>query len=151
MDKSVYLLRNDNRLTRKRVSECLSVLITFKLIYSFALSNDILFLRISTSRIFLQIFKTAENLDLGCGAGGGKDNKDIFKVGICIAKGNTEIQLNPDNSNLQGKSKKVRVIEGKITVESQLLEPSRENRKRFELSRGSSKKITWRRIEKGSS
>ena len=38
------------------------------------------------------------------------------------------IQLNPYNSNLQGKSKTVRVIEGKI-----------------------SKKITWREIEKGSS
>ena len=36
--------------------------------------------------------------------------------------------MNPDNSNLQGKSTKVRVIEGKIT-----------------------KKITWREIEKGSS
>ena len=40
----------------------------------------------------------------------------------------TDVQLNPDNSSLQGKSKKVRVIEGKI-----------------------SKKITWRGIEKGSS
>ena len=29
---------------------------------------------------FLQIFKSAEELDLGCGVGGGKDNKDIFKV-----------------------------------------------------------------------
>ena len=27
-----------------------------------------------------QIFKTAEELDLGCGVGGGKDSKDIFKV-----------------------------------------------------------------------
>ena len=27
-----------------------------------------------------QIFKSAEELDLGCGVGGGKDNKDIFKV-----------------------------------------------------------------------
>ncbi|KAL9988934.1 hypothetical protein ACROYT_G003430 [Oculina patagonica] len=31
--------------------------------------------RLTTNRIF----KTIENLDLGCGAGGGKDNKDIFK------------------------------------------------------------------------
>ncbi len=38
------------------------------------------------------------------------------------------MQLNPDNSNLQGKSKKVRVIEGKI-----------------------SNKMTWKEIEKGSS
>ena len=38
------------------------------------------------------------------------------------------VQLNPDNLNLQGKSNKVRVIEGKI-----------------------SKKITWRGIGKGSS
>ena len=35
--------------------------------------------------IFLQIFKSAEELDLGCGVGGGKDIKDIFKVGISIA------------------------------------------------------------------
>ena len=39
-----------------------------------------------------------------------------------------DLQWNPDNSNFQGKSKKVPVIEGKI-----------------------SKKITWRGIEKGSS
>ena len=32
-----------------------------------------------------QIFKTAEELDLGCGVGGGKDSKDIFKVGISNA------------------------------------------------------------------
>lgn len=32
--------------------------------------------------IFLKIFKAAEDLDLGCGVGGGKDSKDIFKVGI---------------------------------------------------------------------
>ena len=37
-------------------------------------------------------------------------------------------ELNPDNSNLQGESKKVRVMEGKI-----------------------SKKMTWRGIKKGSS
>ena len=29
----------------------------------------------------LKIFKVAEDLDLGCGVGGGKDSKDIFKVG----------------------------------------------------------------------
>ena len=29
---------------------------------------------------FPQIFKTAEELDLGCGVGGGKDTKDVFKV-----------------------------------------------------------------------
>lgn len=27
-----------------------------------------------------QIFKTIEGLDLGCGVGGGRNNKDIFKV-----------------------------------------------------------------------
>ena len=32
------------------------------------------------SSCLLQIFKSAEELDLGCGVGGGKDNKDIFKV-----------------------------------------------------------------------
>ena len=29
-----------------------------------------------------QIFKAAEELDLGCGVGGGKDSRDIFKVGV---------------------------------------------------------------------
>ncbi|XP_067056513.1 complement C3-like [Acropora muricata] len=43
VDQSVYLLRNDNRLTKDR------------------------------------IFKTAEEFDLGCGVGGGKDSQDIFK------------------------------------------------------------------------
>ena len=38
---------------------------------------------------FAQIFKTAKELDLGCGAGGGKNIKDIFKVGAdSIAKEN---------------------------------------------------------------
>lgn len=32
--------------------------------------------------LFPQIFKTAEELDLGCGVGGGRDSKDIFKVGF---------------------------------------------------------------------
>ena len=36
-----------------------------------------LFLHISS-----QIFKTTEELDLGCGVGGGKDSRDVFKVGI---------------------------------------------------------------------
>ncbi|XP_027048067.1 ophiophagus venom factor-like [Pocillopora damicornis] len=43
VDQSVYLLRNENRLTKDR------------------------------------IFKTIEGLDLGCGVGGGRNNKDIFK------------------------------------------------------------------------
>ena len=46
----------------------------------------------------------------------------------CSLKKKVSIQLNPDNSNLQGKSKMVRVIEGKI-----------------------GKKMTWREIRKGSS
>ena len=29
-----------------------------------------------------QIFKAAEELDMGCGVGGGKDSRDIFKVGV---------------------------------------------------------------------
>ena len=44
------------------------------------------------------------------------------------------IQLNPDNSNLQGKSKKIRVISGVRVIHGKI-----------------SKKITWREIEKGSS
>jgi len=39
-------------------------------------------LRFKRRSIPPQIFKTAEELDLGCGVGGGKDSKDIFKVGI---------------------------------------------------------------------
>ena len=35
-----------------------------------------------------QIFKTAKELDLGCGAGGGKDSQDILKVGSCTGKWN---------------------------------------------------------------
>jgi len=34
----------------------------------------------------VQIFKTTEALDLGCGVGGGKNSKDIFKVGIRATK-----------------------------------------------------------------
>ena len=35
-----------------------------------------------------QIFKAAEELDMGCGVGGGKDSRDIFKVGVqeCIIR-----------------------------------------------------------------
>lgn len=35
--------------------------------------------------ILPQIFKTAKELDLGCGAGGGKDSQDTFKVGVSKA------------------------------------------------------------------
>ncbi len=45
----------------------------------------------------------------------------------------TKIQLNPDNSNLQGKSKKVRVIGVRISKRG-----GEGNRKRFELAEGSS-------------
>lgn len=38
--------------------------------------------------ILPQIFKTAKELDLGCGAGGGKDSQDTFKVGITSMKRN---------------------------------------------------------------
>ncbi|KAJ7334578.1 hypothetical protein OS493_014902 [Desmophyllum pertusum] len=53
VDQSVYLLRNENRLTKER------------------------------------IFKSTEELDLGCGEGGGKDNKDIFKnAGVVLMTDN---------------------------------------------------------------
>ncbi|KAL9988942.1 hypothetical protein ACROYT_G003438 [Oculina patagonica] len=53
VDQSVYLLRNENRLTKDR------------------------------------IFKSTEELDLGCGVGGGKDSKDIFKnAGVVLMTNN---------------------------------------------------------------
>ncbi|PFX26602.1 cobra venom factor-like [Stylophora pistillata] len=53
VDKSVYLLRNENRLSKERV------------------------------------LKTAKELDLGCGVGGGKNNRDIFKrAGVVIMTDN---------------------------------------------------------------
>jgi len=53
VDQSVYLLKNENRLTKER------------------------------------IFKTAEELDLGCGVGGGRDSKDIFKnAGVVLMTNN---------------------------------------------------------------
>ncbi|RMX42632.1 hypothetical protein pdam_00010273 [Pocillopora damicornis] len=53
VDKSVYLLRNENRLNKERV------------------------------------LKAAKELDLGCGVGGGKNNRDIFKrAGVVIMTDN---------------------------------------------------------------
>ena len=40
----------------------------------------------------LKIFKVAEDLDLGCGVGGGKDSKDIFKVGIVTGSLSTRLR-----------------------------------------------------------
>ena len=99
MDQSVYLLRNKNRLTKERVS-----IVTLKPLVSSPSNdfnsyplekitatffrNDFLTNSLKKFVCFLQIFKSAEELDLGCGVGGGKDNKDIFKVSEVLEQDN---------------------------------------------------------------
>ena len=80
-----------------------------------------------------------------------------FNKGNLISS-QSNLQLNPDNSNLQGKSKKVRVIgvqviKGKISkkITWRGIKKGSSYRGVRVIEGKISKKITWRGIEKGSS
>ena len=57
-----------------------------------------------------QIFKAAETLDLGCSVGGGKNSKDIFKVGHRATK-ITLIDIDEENYWVTGA--KTTLLDGK--------------------------------------
>ncbi|CAH3019175.1 unnamed protein product [Porites evermanni] len=79
VDESVYLLRNDNRLTKEK------------------------------------IFKAAEELDLGCGVGGGKDSRDIFKkAGVVLMTNDFVSDGREDYGCAEDMSRKKRDVRGKL-------------------------------------